>query len=100
MSDTVLIKSDEAAEDVNNIKNAVGKLNGSQNSIRQLKNSASSMHGQTGTAIVEQCDRLETMVNDLINVLEGNMKLINDTVTKYIDDDKALAKYFKNMGGM
>lgn len=93
---------DEAAAnvDIHRIREGLTKLNEAQKSIDQLKTTASSMKGLTGTAIVEQCMRLEKQVSELQEKLNGSIRFIQKTVQKYKEEDQRLANKFRAGGGV
>ena len=86
----VTIDEAAAGEDISKIRQAASKLEESKNCIRQLKISVSMMNGQTAAAILEQCEKLETEVNGLINQLNDSINYITKTVQKYKEEDKEL----------
>lgn len=96
------ITIDEAAAnaDIQKIRNAITKLEDSKNSIGRLKASASSMQGQTGTAIVEQCARLDAQVSGLIQKLNSSITYIRRTVEKYKEEDRLVAQKIRSGGGI
>lgn len=93
---------DEAAanEDINNIRRAITKLEDSKRSIDKLKASAQSMRGQTGTAIEEQCSRLDSQIDGLIGRLNGSAFFIRQTVDKYREEDRHVAQLIRSGGGV
>ena len=96
----VTIDEDAANGDISKIRQAITKLEDSQKSIRQLKATASSIHGLTGQAIEEQCSRLDTKVEALITKLKGSINFIQKTVEKYKEEDRLLAAKYRAGGGV
>ena len=60
----------------------------------------SMMNGQTAAAILEQCEKLETEVNGLINQLNDSINYITKTVQKYKEEDELIAKKIIEQGGV
>lgn len=96
----VTIDAAAANADIRKIREAISKLEESQNSIQLLSRSASAMQGQTGTAIVDQCRRLEKRVTDLKEQLNKTIVYIQKTVDKYRAEDRALANKIRSGGGV
>lgn len=98
MSTNNIVKIDYAAagSDINLINEAIDKLNNSLNSLKRLANDAANMHGETGQAIIDQSNRLSNDINNLINSLKTSAKLIQNTVYRYQEEDRALANEINN----
>lgn len=96
----VTIDAAAAKADISKIRQAITKLEESQASIQQLNRSASTMQGQTGTAIADQCRRLEKKVTDLKEQLNKTILYIQKTVEKYKEEDRMLANKFRSGGGV
>lgn len=96
------ITIDEAAanKDINNIRQAVSKLEDSQNSLVRLFSAASTMQGQTGQAIVEQSGKLQSRIEALKTQLNRSASLIQSTVEKYREEDRQLAQSIRSGGGI
>ena len=96
----VTIDEASANVDIQRIRQALTKLNEAQKNITVLKASASNMEGLTGTAIVEQCVRLENQISNLNTKLNGSIKFIEKTVQRYKEEDHRLAIQYKSGGGV
>lgn len=92
----VKMNYDAAYSDIDLINAAIERLNQSLNSLTRLKNDAASMHGETGQAIVDQSTRLINDINKLINNLRTSAGLVQKTVYRYQEEDKALASEIRN----
>lgn len=95
---TIIIDPDAARADITKIKHAISKLEEAQNNIRKLQNSASDMTGQTGTAITEKCNQLNTQLKDLQSNLTYTIRLIQSAVREYQEKDQQLANAFRRGG--
>lgn len=95
------ITIDEAAanNDIQKMRRAIVQLEESKRSISILKGTASGMKGKTGSAIVEQCQRLENQVTDLTQQLNNSIYLIQKTVQKYKEEDHQVAQQIRKGGG-
>ena len=100
IQEQVVIDEVAANEDIDKIRQAISKLEESQNRIQQLSTMASSMKGQTAEAILYQCERLNKKVSDLIEKLNGSIGFIKDTVQKYKEEDKRKARKIIGQGGV
>lgn len=79
-----------ANSDIRHIGQAMDKLNDSLKSLKRLKNDASNMHGETGQAIVDQCDKLSKDIENLIKQLTQSQDCIQKAVDRYEAEDKEL----------
>ena len=90
-----------AENDIRNISRAKEKLEQATASIKNLRNIAAATQGQTGQAIMDQCDKLQNKVDALQTQLSNSQKAISIVVQKYEDDDRGLGADFrrKSIGG-
>lgn len=88
----IRIIQDAANADIRKIKQAIAKLEDSQNSVSRLKSASSAMRGQTGQAITEQAEKLSAQIMELIGQLNSSIKTINNTVLWYQAQDRAAAQ--------
>ena len=98
MSTNNVVKIDYSAatSDITLINQAISKLNDSLNSIKRLGNDAAGMHGETGQAIVDQSNKLSSDITKLINSLKTSAALIQSTINRYQEEDRALASEIHN----
>ena len=98
-SGQVTIDESAANQDIQKMRNAIAKLEDSKRSITKLSHAASSMRGQTGSAIVEKCGQLDKQVEELTSQLNRSIRYIQQTVKKYKEEDHQLAQKIRSGGG-
>lgn len=93
MSDTrVYINDEAAAADIRRLNEAITKLDDSLNATKRVQQTTSDMKGKTGTAIVEQANRLEAQIKSLKENLSRTIKSIQNAVNEYHEKDSELAR--------
>lgn len=90
MERTIKISTAAANRDIQNLKNANQQLEQSLKTITRLKAVAGSIQGQTGQAIIEKCQVLETKINGLMENITTSQNLINKVVNDYKEEDRRL----------
>ncbi len=90
-SGMVKIVDDAARADIAKIRNAQENLNDSLASIQKLRANASAMQGQTGSAIVEQSQKMEARINEMNSKLTATIATIEKIVNWYHEEDRRLA---------
>ncbi len=99
-SGQITIDEVAANADIGKIRQAVMKLEDSQNSLVRLFSAASTMQGQTGQAIVEQAGKLRSRIEALKGQLNRSASLIQSTVDKYEEEDRQLKQKIMSGGGV
>lgn len=96
------IAIDEAAAnaDISKINSAKEKLKASQQSLKSLAASASTMKGQAVVEITSQSNRISTEIETLIGELESSIQYTRQTVNKYKEEDRQLAEIIRRGGGI
>lgn len=97
--DTYVIDEGVAQSDMAKMNQAIQLLKQARQTITQLMNSAESMQGQTGNAIVEKAQELQTRIDLLIRQLQTSVSLLNRTVVHYQQIDNAHAVRIRRHGG-
>lgn len=95
---TILIDPDAARADITKLRAAINKLEEAQGSIKKLSASAGDMTGQTGMAITEKCNQLNSQIKDLESNLNYTIKLVQSAVKEYQEKDRDLAGAFRRGG--
>ncbi len=90
-SGMVRIVDSAAQADIAKIRNAQENLNNSLASIQKLKANAAGMQGLTGTAIVEQSQKMESRINEMNSKLNATIVTIQKIVNWYHEEDRRLA---------
>ncbi len=80
-----------AENDISNISRAKEKLEQATASIKNLRNIAAATQGQTGQAIMDQCDKLQNKVDALQTQLKSSQDLIKVVIQRYEEYDREKA---------
>lgn len=89
--DTYYIDEAAANSDISKIQQAIQDLQRARQSIYMLSNTAESMQGQTGQAIVEKAQELLVRVDIQIRQLNESASLLRQAVIHYQQIDAAHA---------
>ena len=81
--DTYIIDESAARSDITKMTQAISHLNQARRSVNQLLVEAQNMQGQTGMAIAEKAQELQTRIDRLTRQLQTSIELLNRTVAHY-----------------
>lgn len=98
---TITIDEQAARSDIQKIQNALPNLQAAKSALDRLISEGSTTQGNTGTAIVEKANELNTRLAQLIQALEETKSCIQQTVVHYqrLDAEVKAAIAAANLGG-
>ncbi len=90
----IIIDPAAAEADVKCINQAIEILYSSLNSLKSVSNTASSIQGETGIAIVEKSNQMVNRINELIRQLQETTSLIDKVVNEYYERQRNLINQY------